>query len=146
VEDIDSLHFNTAIAYLMELINDFSKLNSIQNKDLIYYALERFAFLIAPLAPHLGEECWSLLGKERSLFENPIWFDYDENALVQETFTLAVQVNGKLRAAIEFEVNASEEEIKSKSKEDSRVKKFIEGKNIVKEIYVPKKILNIVVK
>ncbi|MCX8056221.1 MAG: hypothetical protein N3F03_01250, partial [Ignavibacteria bacterium] len=73
-------------------------------------------------------------------------FDYDKDALVQETFTLAVQVNGKLRAAIEFEVDTPEEEIKSKAKEDPKVKKFIEGKEIIKEIYVPKKILNIVVK
>jgi leucyl-tRNA synthetase len=146
IEDVDTLHFNTAIAFLMELLNDFSKLNSIQNKDLIYYVLERYAFMIAPLAPHLGEECWQMLGKEKSIFENPVWFDYDPSALVQETFTLAVQVNGKLRAAIEFEVDTNEEIIKSKSKEDPRVKKFIEGKQIVREIYVKNKILNIVVK
>ncbi len=146
VEDVDSLHFNTAIAFLMELINDFSKLNNIKNKDLIYYTLERYAFLISPLAPHLGEECWSLLGKEKSIFEYPVWFDYDQSALVQETFTLAVQVNGKLRAAIDFEIETSEEEIKLRSKQDPRIKKFIDGKEIVKEIYVPKKILNIVVK
>jgi leucyl-tRNA synthetase len=146
IEDVDTLHFNTAIAFLMELLNDFSKLNSIQNKDLIYYVLERYAFMIAPLAPHLGEECWQMLGKEKSIFENPVWFDYDPSALVQETFTLAVQVNGKLRAAIEFEVDTDEEIIKSKSKEDPRVKKFIEGKQIVREVYVKNKILNIVVK
>lgn len=146
VEDVDTLHFNTAIAFLMELLNDFSKLNSIQNKDLIYYTLERYAFLLAPLAPHLGEECWSLLGKEKSIYEEPVWFDYDPAALVQETFTLAVQVNGKLRAALEFEVDTPEEEIKAKAKEDPKVKKFIDGKEIVREIYVKHKILNIVVK
>lgn len=145
-EDVDTLHFNTAIAFLMELLNDFSKLSSIENKDLIYYTLERYAFLLAPLAPHLGEECWSLLGKEKSIFEEPVWFDYGPAALVQDTFTLAVQVNGKLRAAIEFEVNTSEEEIKRIAKEDPRIKKFIDGKEIVREIYVKNKILNIVVK
>lgn len=145
-EDVDTLHFNTAIAFLMELLNDFSKLSSIENKDLIYYTLERYAFLLAPLAPHIGEECWSLLGKEKSIFEEPVWFDYDPAALVQDTFTLAVQVNGKLRAAMEFEVNTSEEEIKRIAKEDPRIKKFIDGKEIVREIYVKNKILNIVVK
>ncbi len=146
IDDIDTLHFNTAIAFLMELMNDFSELNSIKNKDLVYYILERYAFMIAPLAPHLGEECWSLLGKEKSIFENPFWFDYDPEALVQEKFTLAVQVNGKLRAAIEFNVDTSEEEIKQISKEDPRVKKFIDGKEIIREIYVKNKILNIVVR
>lgn len=146
VEDIDALRFNTAIAFMMELLNDFSKLSSIQNKNLIYYALERYAFLLAPLAPHLAEECWALLGKEKSIFENPIWFSYDEKALIAETYTLAIQVNGKLRAAIEIPIDTPEDEVKKIAKSDNRVSKFIEGKEIVREIYVKNKILNIVVK
>lgn len=146
VEDIDALRFNTAIAFMMELLNDFSKLSSFQNKNLIYYALERYAFLLAPLAPHLAEECWALLGKGKSIFENPIWFNYDEKALIAETYTLAIQVNGKLRAAIEIPIDTPEDEIKKIAKSDNRVSKFIEGKEIVREIYVKNKILNIVVK
>lgn len=146
VEDIDALKFNTAIAFMMELLNDFSKLSSIQNKDLIYYVLERYAFLLAPLAPHLAEECWALLGKEKSIFENPIWFSYDEKALIAETYTLAIQLNGKLRATIEIPIDTPEDEVKKIAKSDNRVSKFIEGKEIVREIYVKNKILNIVVK
>lgn len=146
VEDIDALKFNTAIAFMMELLNDFSKLSSIQNKDLIYYVLERYAFLLAPLAPHLAEECWALLGKEKSIFENPIWFNYDEKALIAETYTLAIQLNGKLRATIEIPIDTPEDEVKKIAKSDNRVSKFIEGKEIVREIYVKNKILNIVVK
>lgn len=146
VEDIDALKFNTAIAFMMELLNDFSKLSSIQNKDLIYYVLERYAFLLAPLAPHLAEECWALLGKEKSIFENPIWFSYDEKALIAETYTLAIQLNGKLRATIEIPIDTPEDEVKKIAKSDNRVSKFIEGKEIIREIYVKNKILNIVVK
>ncbi len=146
VEDIDHLRFNTAVAFMMELLNDFSKLNQIENKRFVYFVLERYAFLLAPLAPHLAEECWSMLGKGKSIFESPVWFDYDERALVQETFTLAVQVNGKLRAAIDFPIDVSEDEIKTIAKNDPKVKKFLEGKQIIREIYVKNKILNIVIK
>ncbi|MBM3712889.1 MAG: class I tRNA ligase family protein, partial [Actinobacteria bacterium] len=145
-EDIEELRFNTALAAMMELLNEIGRLNETKNIDLIYFTLERFAVLLAPLAPHLAEECWSLLGKETSIFEKPVWFDYDEKAIIEDKVTLAIQVNGKLRAAIEVDLDGDEKLIKEIAKQDSRVNKFIEGKQIVKEIYVKNKILNIVVK
>jgi leucyl-tRNA synthetase len=145
-EDIDELRFNTAVAAMMELLNEIGHLQGINNENLIYFTLERFAVLLAPLAPHLAEECWFLMGKNKSIFEDTIWFDHDEKAIVEDKVTLAIQVNGKLRAAIEVDTDVDEKSIKEIAKQDLRVFKFIEGKQIVKEIYVKNKILNIVVK
>jgi len=145
-EDIEELRFNTAVAAMMELLNEIGHLSETKNEKLIHFMLERFAVLLAPLAPHLAEECWSLLGKEESIYERPIWFEYDKEAIIEDKITLAIQVNGKLRAAIEVDLDDDESVIKSIAKQDSRVLKFIEGKQIVKEIYVKNKILNIVVK
>ncbi len=145
-EDIEELRFNTAVAAMMELLNEIGHLTEIKKEELIYFTLERFTVLLAPLAPHLAEECWSLLGKEKSIFEDPMWFEYDKAAIVEDKITLAVQVNGKLRAAIEVDLDGDEKLIKEFAKQDARVVKFIEGKQIVKEIYVKNKILNIVVK
>ncbi|MBU2444576.1 MAG: leucine--tRNA ligase [Bacteroidetes bacterium] len=145
-EDIEELKFNTAVAAMMELLNEIGHLNEVKNKDLINFTLERFAILLAPLAPHLAEECWSLIGKSKSIFEEPVWFNYDEKGIIEDKVTLAVQVNGKLRAAIEVDIDGDEGFIKETAKQDSRVAKFLENKQIVKEIYVKNKILNIVVK
>jgi len=108
--------------------------------------LERFALLLSPLAPHLGEECWNLLGKEKSIFENPFWFEVDEKALIKEKVNIAIQINGKLRATIEAPIDSDEEVIKSLAFETDGVKRHIDGKTIVKQIYVKNKILNLVVK
>ncbi len=143
--ELDNFRFNTAVASLMEMINEFKNLSDCR-KDLQTYVLERFAVMIAPLAPHLGEECWKILGSDVSLYQQPVYYSVDEKALVKESVNLAVQVNGKLRATIEVPFNSDQASASVLVKADERVIKFIEGKQIVKEIFVPNKIYNIVVK
>lgn len=143
--ELEHFRFNTAVASLMELINEFKSFNECR-KDLITYALERFAIMIAPLAPHLGEECWQMLGNQKLIFENPIWFDVDKSALTKDVALVVVQINGKVRAKIEVSFNLPESEVKKIIFDDPKVKSYVDGKDLVKEIYVPNKIYNIVVK
>ncbi|MCX6174637.1 MAG: leucine--tRNA ligase [Ignavibacteriales bacterium] len=143
--EIEHFRFNTAVASLMELLNGLKNLSEC-TKDLQTYTLERFAIMVSALAPHLGEECWQLLGKEKSVFENPVWFDVDKNALSVDIITIIVQINGKVRSKIDLAVNTSEADVKKAVFADEKVKSYTDGKEIVKEIYVPNKIYNIVVK
>lgn len=144
-EEIENFRFNTAIASLMELLNELKSLEQC-NDELKLYALERFAFMLAPVAPHLGEECWQILGKEKSIYQQPVLYDVDKDALIEDTINLAVQVNGKLRATIEVPLNSEQESVKPIVFSDQRVMKFVNGRDIVKEIFVKNKIYNIVVK
>lgn len=144
-EEIENFRFNTAIASLMELLNELKSLEQC-NDELRLYALERFAFMLAPVAPHLGEECWQILGKEKSIYQQPVLYDVDKDALIEDTINLAVQVNGKLRATIEIPLNSEQESVKPIVFSDERVMKFVNGRDIVKEIFVKNKIYNIVVK
>ncbi len=144
-EEICSFRFNTAIASLMELINELKNIDEC-SKELKLYTLKRFAILIAPIAPHLAEECWQILGNEKSLFVNPVWYKFDEAALVADTINIAVQVNGKLRDTIEIPLNSEQDDVKKIVFNDEKVTKHIDGKKVVKEIYVKNKIYNIVVK
>ncbi|HEX2982658.1 MAG TPA: class I tRNA ligase family protein [Ignavibacteriales bacterium] len=144
--EINNFRFNTAIASLMELINELGKNLSACSQELKAYTLERFALMLAPVAPHLADECWNMIGGTGSLFENPRWFAADEKALIESSVSIAVQVSGKLRATIEFPMDSDEATVKSGAKSDPRVSKHIEGKTVVKEIFVKNKILNIVVK
>ncbi len=144
-EEISSFRFNTAIASLMELINELKNIGECSD-EIKLYSLSRFAVLLAPVAPHLAEECWQILGNEKSLFVNPVWFSYDESALVADTVHIAVQVNGKLRDTIEVPLNSEQDDVKRTLTANEKVARHTEGKNIVKEIYVKNKIYNIVVK
>jgi leucyl-tRNA synthetase len=144
--ELEHFRFNTAIASLMELLNELVKNLSECRSELQAYVLERFAVMLAPVAPHFGEECWQIIGKEKSLFQNPVNFEPDENALVEDSVNIAVQVNGKLRATVAVPINCEELNVKQAAYEDEHVKKHIAGKVIVKEIFVKNKILNIVVK
>ncbi len=144
-EEISSFRFNTAIASLMELINELKSIDKCSD-EIKLYALSRFAILLAPVAPHLAEECRELLGNETSIFVNPVWYKYDEAALTADTVNIAVQVNGKLRDTIEVPLNCTQEAVKKTIFENEKVIRHTEGKTIVKEIYVKNKIYNIVVK
>jgi leucyl-tRNA synthetase len=144
-EEIEHFRFNTAIAFLMELINEFKVLGKC-SKEIQSYALLRFASMLAPVAPHLGEECWQIIGNDNSIFQNPILFDIDKEALIQDDVNIAVQVNGKLRSTVLAPMNSEQNEVKELVFTDEKVTKFTEGKTIVKEIFVKNKIYNIVVK
>ncbi len=143
--EIENFRFNTAVATLMELSNEMKNISDCR-KDLQTYILERFAVMIAPLAPHLGEESWKLLGKEKSLFQNPVWFDVDEKALSVDNMTIVVQINGKVRSKIDLPVDMIEAEVKKAVFADEKVRSYTDGKQVVKEIYVPNKIYTIVIK
>ncbi|MFH1196693.1 MAG: leucine--tRNA ligase [bacterium] len=143
--EIDNFRFNTAVAALMELINETKNLEECR-KDVQTYVLERMASMVSPLAPHLGEESWTLLGKEKSLFESPIWFEVDQAALTQDNVQVVVQINGKVRTKIDLAVNLPEADVKEAVFTDAKVKSYTDGKQIVKEIYIQNKIYNIVVK
>jgi len=143
--EIEHFRFNTAIASMMELLNELKVLSSC-SKEIQVYTLERLAILLAAIAPHLAEECWQMIGKEKSIFENPIWFDADKDALTEDIANIAVQISGKLRATIQVPMNSDEATVKIMAHADEKVVKWTEGKTVVKEIFVKNKIFNIVVK
>ncbi|MGE5683476.1 MAG: leucine--tRNA ligase [Bacillota bacterium] len=145
-EEINNFRFNTAVASLMELINELAKNLEKCRAELKSYTLERFATLLSPVAPHLGEECWMALGNGKSIFADPKWFDVDKDALTVDKVTIAVQINGKLRTTLELPNNSDEALVKEAVFSDQNVKKHTDGKTVVKEIYVKNKIYNIVVK
>jgi len=144
--EIDAFRFNTAIASLMELLNDIAKNFNDCSDEIKSYTLARLAILVSPVAPHLGEECWSLIGNKKTVMENPIWFEPDADALVEDTVNIAVQVNGKLRTTLVVSSDSEQNEVKELVFNDEKVLKHTEDKIIVKEIFVKNKIYNIVVK
>jgi leucyl-tRNA synthetase len=138
--DYENLKYNTAIAQLMTLLNEMRNLGKITKKD-----FETYLILLNPVAPHLTEELWQEIGFEGQL-NAAKWPEFDPDKLSFDTFDMPVQINGKVRATVKMDLNASREEALEVAKNDEKIKKQIEGKNIVKEIYVAGKILNIVVK
>ena len=141
--DFEDLHFNTAIASLMVLVNEFYRAERLPVS-----MLEGLAKMIAPICPHLGEEIWSLMG-HKDLIDFEAWPKADSSKSQANEVIYAVEVNGKVRAKVPFKVNATKEELEEFKKscyEIETVKKFTEGKTIVKTIVVPNKIVNIVVK
>ena len=144
-EEINHFRFNTAIAALMELLNNLKDISTC-TKEMQLFALQRLVIMIAPLAPHLGEECWYLLGNSLSIFEKPFWYAVDEFALVEDSVSIAVQVNGKVRATVDVPIDSEQESVKKLVFNEEKVIKHTADKIIVKEIYVKNKIYNIVVK
>ncbi len=145
-KEIDNFRFNTAVALLMELLNEMTKNIEKVEKSIKTYSLERFAVMLSTVAPHLGEECWNLLGNSTSLYENPVWYEPDENALSVDEVTIVVQVNGKVRAKVNLPFDSDEATVKEAVWKEENVKTHTNGKTVVKEIYVKNKIYNIVVK
>lgn len=139
--------FNTAIAALMELINEMYKYKELdtRNDGIIREGIETIVTILAPFTPHVGEELWTMIGKEGSVFDIK-WPKYDEKALVQDEVEVIVQVNGKLRAKVAMDANISREDMEKMALEDAKVQAAIEGKNVIKVIAVPKKLVNVVVK
>ena len=139
-EDLEDLRFNTAIAQMMVFTNEATRLDR-RPRALI----EPFVLLLAPFAPHLAEELWQRLGHPESLAYAP-WPAYDPALLVTDTITLAVQVNGKLRATLELPRGSDQAVAQAAALADERVRRHVEGVTVRKTIYVPEKLLNLVVK
>jgi len=145
-DDIEDFKYNTAISALMILVNglyDFKNKNQAWPISLSDLGL--LIRLIEPFAPHLAEELWENIGHTELLTYEP-WPKYDEELIKDESFTLAIQINGKVRATLEVAADSSEEELKELALHDENVKKWLDGKEIVKVIYVKGKLLSIVIK
>ena len=138
--DLTSIKYNTAVSALMILLNELEKLESVSKKD--YRTL---LHLLNPIAPHITEELNEMynLGDK---FTSSTWITYDDTKLENSTYTMVVQVNGKVRGKIEVDSDTNEEDMKKLAMNIDNVKVFTEGKEIVKTIVVPKKLVNIVVK
>ncbi len=139
-EDIENLKFNTAIAALMTLINDIYATKQINKAE-----LKTFIILLNPFAPHITEEIYQNVGFGGMLNEQK-WPEYDESLCVDDTIEIVAQINGKVKAKLVISVDEGKEEVISKVKSEPKISAAISGKNIVKEIYVPGKLVNIVVK
>ena len=131
----------------MELLNGINSYISEENinKEVLTNCVETLMKLLAPLAPHFIEEEWKVLGKEGSVHSES-WPEINEKELEGGNIIIPVQVNGKLKAQVEVPSNLSKEEILEAVKKDEKVAKLLENNEVVKEIYVPRKILNLVVK
>ena len=138
--DIEAMKFNTAIACLMTLINEIYAVGKISKDDLVI-----FIKLLCPFAPHLCEEIWETIGGE-GLLSLSQWPEYEESKTVEDSIEIGVQVNGKVRGTIVIPNGCAKEEALELAKTDERVASFLEGKTLVKEIYVPNKIVNFVAK
>ena len=147
-EDLsEKFGFNTAISALMELINEMYKYKELdsRNNAVIKEGIETIVTILAPFTPHIGEELWTIIGKEGSVFDIS-WPKYDETALVKDEVEVVVQVNGKVRGKLTVGANVSRDEMQELAMADEKIKALVEGKTIVKVVAVPKKLVNIVVK
>ena len=138
--DIEEMKFNTAISQMMIFTNHCSKTKKFSKET-----AATFAQLISPYAPHMAEELWQITGHDQSLAYEA-WPVFDPALAKDDLITMAVQVNGKTRATIEVAADISKDDFLAQAKSDERIAKYLEGKNLIKEIYVPGKISNFVVK
>jgi leucyl-tRNA synthetase len=134
----------------MELTNEvYSYLNDRKDEDtdyaLIRSAAKTILLLLAPFAPFITDELWEMIGYENSIHEMS-WPDYKESALEKEEITIVIQVNGKVREKISVDSDISEEEVKEKVLEEEKIQSYLEGNELIKTIYVPGKLVNLVVK
>ncbi|EPH62446.1 leucine--tRNA ligase [Enterococcus faecium 13.SD.W.09] len=137
-EDYEQLHFNTAISQLMVFVNEAYKADALP-----YEYVEGFLQLLAPIAPHIGEELWSILGNDNGISYVP-WPTYDESALVEDEIEVVFQVNGKVRAKAMVPADAEKAVLEQLAQENELVQEQLQGKTIRKVIVVPNKLVNIV--
>ncbi|HAQ4824652.1 TPA: leucine--tRNA ligase [Enterococcus faecium] len=137
-EDYENLHFNTAISQLMVFINEAYKVDALP-----YEYIEGFVQLLAPIAPHMGEELWAILGNDGGISYAP-WPTYDEAALVEDEVEVVFQVNGKVRAKSNVPRDLGKDELEKAALANEIVQEYIEGKTVRKVIAVPNKLVNIV--
>ena len=142
----ERFNFNTAISTIMELVNEMYRYKEgTVNPGLFGAAIKDLIIMLAPFVPHVTEEMWEHLGYKGSVHDQN-WPEYDEKALVKDTVEIVVQVNGKIKEKLDIAGGLSREEMEKTAMENEKVKGLIEGKNVVKVIAVPGKLINIVVK
>jgi leucyl-tRNA synthetase len=137
--DMDNTKFNTAISAIMILVNEIYKVGKLTNDE-----YKKLLILVNPFAPHVANEIYEIMGYGKDM-EKETWPVVDESALVLDEIEIPVQVNGKVRGVVKVSAEASQDDIMAAAKENAEISKYLDG-NIVKVIYVPKKILNIIVK
>jgi len=145
--DIDArFHFNTAIAAAMELVNEMGsfKIEDDEGRAVFREGVETLLKVLSPMVPHIAEELWSSLGNAKTLADEP-WPECDEKAIIRELITVVVQINGKVRGKLQVPPDASENEVREAALSDERLDKQIQGKKLVKCVYVPGRILSLVV-
>ncbi len=146
-KDLEEFGFNTAIAGLMETVNELYKIKqtgSITKNDDWHWAINTLLQLLAPFAPHIAEELWEQLGHDSSIHTSD-WPSYDEQYLTSDTITIVVQINGKVRAQLEVPADAAEDQIVSEAKSHDKIQAILAGQNIKKTVYVPKKLVSFVI-
>ncbi|TFG66022.1 MAG: leucine--tRNA ligase, partial [Gemmatimonadales bacterium] len=141
-EDFNRLSFNTAIAALMELLNDLRAAGRVPTLD----EVRPLVVMLGPIAPHTAEEMWSVMGGAPSMFDTATWPTWDTSKLIAETVEVPVQVNGKLRSTVTVGRGASEEDVRAAAMSQEAVCRHLEGVEIVKTIHVPDRLLNLVVR
>ncbi len=140
-EDIEELSYNTAIAAMMEYLNVVRAGGRTPERA----AVEPLVILLAPFAPHLAEELWERLGNEPSIFRHARWPEFDAAKAVADSVEVVVQVNGKVRSRLTMPRGASEDEAKSAAMQDPNVRRYLDGQQLRKAIYVPDRLINLVV-
>ncbi|MGF7142497.1 leucyl-tRNA synthetase [Anaerotaenia torta] len=138
--DYESMKYNTAIAAMMSLVNEFYKQGSVTKGE-----FKTLLILLNPVAPHITEELWQAIGEKERIYQQA-WPVYDEQKTIEDTVEIAVQINGKVKANLSIALDEKQEEVQPKAMELPAIKAALEGKTVVKVIYVPGRILNIVVK
>ncbi|MDD5493949.1 MAG: class I tRNA ligase family protein, partial [Dehalococcoidia bacterium] len=146
-EDIERFHFNTMLAALMEYTNYLQKINDLGSvsKGAWEEAIKTLLLLLSPSTPHITEELWMLKGYDYSI-HNQAWPKWDRELAKDEEVTLVIQVNGKLRDKVMVPADIKEEDAKKTALDQERVKSYLAGKDIAKIVYVPQKLINIVLK
>jgi leucyl-tRNA synthetase len=137
-EDLSGLRFNTSVSQLMIFVNHLTKLEKLDKS-----VLHQFLLILNPFAPHLSEELNEMLGFEP--LSNTAWPEYDELIVIEEKITIAVQINGKTRGTIDIEIDTKEKLIFDMILNDEKLNKFIIGMEIIKKIYVPNRLINILI-
>ena len=146
----ERFHFNTAISAVMELVNMLYQVKRPDKEDtkglsVVRKTIENIIILLNPIVPHVTEELWEMIGGKGKLSDMS-WPSYDESVAAEEEITIAIQVNGKLRSKIQVSADETDEKVKELALNNERIQNFIGDKKVIKEIYVPKKLVNIVVK
>lgn len=144
-EDIEGNRYNTAIAAMMECVNDFYRLKPVARNDTWKFVLESLVACVAPFAPFVADELWQQLGHTSSVHRDT-WPQWDEKYLKSDNVKIAVQINGKLRAELELAAGASEDEVVEAVGQNDKAKTYLDGKTLVKTIYIKDKLINLVVK
>jgi len=150
-EDIrERFNFNTAISAIMELVNALYAYkdkvgDNLRNETILKEAIEKLIILLAPFIPHVTEELWESIGKEESV-HNQKWPSYDPDALIKDEIEIVIQINGKVKERIMIATGLSKEETREEAMKTEKVKELIEGKDVIKVIVVPERLVNIVVK